>query len=654
MTVEEALKRQPQSRVVLARVQVGKKIVDWTEYDTGTDILYYYDFAKSVEGMRIDFGDSMIRTASQAALEAIDKDDQGFFWDESAARLWINPSSSGLAAGHVWDQAIALYSYHFGSEGKTTDNPDTYSSAPDEVQWDPRIIGTPGFRLSIPEEFGGIGQVGGGNLILNNGDGFFDNLTNVDWDSAWVDIYLGVDVGNITMSWDDYEKVCRFEVESWETNRETFTLRLKESSAAKDVSIPNETWNTDEFPDLHPDFVGDFKPIAYGEVEGATAVCVNNKTLEFRVAGHAIYAFRLFYDDGELIEVTSIDTNNASFIYSGWDGESEVTVDFIGKAGSDGFPISNSSDVVKDLLTTYLEADDSSSTEDLDLDSFSDARDYWVLGARRRPTREVHKYSANLYITNKGKLSKYVEDILADAWANIYRNRSGAWKLAYWKPVVSEGLERYTDGDVISMTRTVHNKASTSKVVVRYRESNRVKQVVELENEEWANRRGVSIHTIEEINTLLWERREADVRASRASYMLGKSTELWEVECGPRGLMLEPGDYIKIDSDDYGVDGVFEILEVDADYLGAVMNLVVSPMRGLQRRPLFLMETSATFPARLGGGSAANWSHIWSEDQKLWAEENGAYMPEGERQMVSDAASSPTYYPSTYRKTVLI
>ena len=116
--------------------------------------------------------------------------------------------------------------------------------------------------------------------------------------------FSGTEFPHGEMDFADYETLGVWRIERVEWG-DTLQLRLIESRARADVTLPGETWERSEFPNMFGDQEGLPKAIAYGEVFRVPCVCVDTTTNEFRAVGHEIAAFRGFYNPSGSIEVTS-------------------------------------------------------------------------------------------------------------------------------------------------------------------------------------------------------------------------------------------------------------------------------------------------------------------------------------------------------------
>jgi hypothetical protein len=74
-----------------------------------------------------------------------------------------------------------------------------------------------------------------------------------------------------------------------------------------------------------------------------------------------------------------------------------------------------------------------------------------------------------------------------------------------------------------------------------------------------------------------------------------------------------------------GIDGIFEVLAVQATPGQNSVMLTVGDNRGYKDRSGFWVGDSPTFPASLGGGSCASWDASWTAAQKAWARRNIGY-----------------------------
>jgi hypothetical protein len=196
-------------------------------------------------------------------------------WDYDGGKLWLNPISREDAADGFYQAAYTL----------------RYSSAPKtfrDLMWHPRIESVPNISLRIEPQFGGVGQVGGGSIVLNNGDGEFDLLSELVWSNGTAVLEIGFDLSGDEMDESDYQTVGKWGIDSVKLTEETFTLNLTEAKGSLNQEVPREIFTREEFPSINNDDVGKVIPRIYGRIFGSTPIVIDRSARKFKVAHHAI------------------------------------------------------------------------------------------------------------------------------------------------------------------------------------------------------------------------------------------------------------------------------------------------------------------------------------------------------------------------------
>lgn len=179
MTLTEALRYPNSRKVLLASITAGKRLVGWTNDGTYTNT-----WRVQLGGLRVaSVTENATALTSKVSATACNSADGSYYWDETADRLYVNPTASNANSSVI----VAIVQLGVGTFGKT---PRGISA--DQVYWS-RLLGVPDLSLRVPERFGAVGQVGGGTLVVANGDAWAERLGELDWDAGRVSLKLGVD-----------------------------------------------------------------------------------------------------------------------------------------------------------------------------------------------------------------------------------------------------------------------------------------------------------------------------------------------------------------------------------------------------------------------------------------------------------------------------
>lgn len=179
MTLAQALAYPNSRKVLLAAITAGKRLVGWTNDGTYTNT-----WRVQLGGLRVTaVSENGTALTARASAALCNTNDGSWFWDETADRLYVNPTASNANASVI----VATVGVGVGTFGKTP-----RGIGADQVYWG-RLLGVPELSLRIPDRFGEVGQVGGGTLTVANGDGWAERLGELDWDAGQVSLKLGVD-----------------------------------------------------------------------------------------------------------------------------------------------------------------------------------------------------------------------------------------------------------------------------------------------------------------------------------------------------------------------------------------------------------------------------------------------------------------------------
>lgn len=222
-------------------------------------------------------------------------------------RLYVDPPSHSTLAENILAAKLAMRVSNLPRELR-------------DVFWEPRLLQAPNLSVRIEDEFGGVGQLGGGRMTLANHDGFFDGMLDLDWDAGTVTIEIGVDLSaNDADAMDeaDYLMLGSWRIETWEFREDTFLLQLRELKSRLSDKIPYETYSRAEYPALANDDVGKPIPLAYGRVHGVEPVAIDRESKRFKVASHRIRSFDGVRIEKAIEEVLSESLDSADLAQDG-------------------------------------------------------------------------------------------------------------------------------------------------------------------------------------------------------------------------------------------------------------------------------------------------------------------------------------------------
>jgi hypothetical protein len=297
----------------------------------------------------------------------------------------------------------------------------------------------------------------GGDVELNNADGFFDDFGDKDIYGAEVRIYYGSDTitavdisgGDSTTDYDiyaeggdsttDYDFLSfegkQFEVqytgtlEDYQITKSSITINFIDTRKFLSTKVPSTLLTKDEYPYLSDTNDGMPIPIGYGVIKRGVAYCVDEAATvsdyTFIFADHPVTSIEQVYVNDKTVAHGDEDLANATFTISDTDYESgdKVTIDFT------GYDIENPLDILKDILinhTSLVYNNSFFNTTKWDSVTFSLSQriGLWIGEKKKEIVKIVEEISSTilgiLYIQGDGLYSFKLRDISASPVDTIY------------------------------------------------------------------------------------------------------------------------------------------------------------------------------------------------------------------------------------------
>ena len=262
---------KPTARIVLLLdVTAGLWCRAWVIDGTHTNS---YKVATTLEVTAVRWNQSTLLTQrSSAAL--VDANVSSWHWD--GAILWVRPPG-GESIFETTVQAVVSFFW--------SNHPRIISNR----YYDPRLKSCPNLSQRIEPKFGGVGQIGGGDITLVNNDQFFDALMDLQWDAGSIVLKVGIDTHQAEAA--SYQTMATWAAEDWKLNEQDFKLRVIEPAAVALSKLPIDVYTREEFPFIDTSDIAKPIPIAYGYLYGISPVVINPGAKQFKIAGHAIRDF---------------------------------------------------------------------------------------------------------------------------------------------------------------------------------------------------------------------------------------------------------------------------------------------------------------------------------------------------------------------------
>ena len=620
MTVATDLVHPDLNKIMLAEVVCGQQLTIWALYSESPQLTTYYSTtAHNV----IDVEENGTSLISRASIALVSANAGSYYYDSVNDRVYVHTIAS--ADAHTVT-IQAMLQFYYSDAGKPINS----------QYYEPRLEAVPNLSSRIEQNFGGISQISGGQMTLSNADGFFDDLVNFEWDAGSVTLMLGTEVNGVVMSYGDYETIGTWLIGDWTLSDTKLSMTLSEYKIKIKKKIPFTFYDRATYPNIENGDIGRPIQIAYGIIKGASPVLIDVGLIKFKIAGHAINEFeqvRILSESTEEWEIKSFETTdlaNGEFTLAeaDWVYNQRVAIDFKGKERSAGVLMDNASDIVKDILDTYL--GETASTNDA---SFTTAYNRLHGGSIFKST-DLKTYRAlGIYIWETQQVSEIIEKINMSVGSYLFANTEGEFIYRVFWPSKSEGLKEFDDKVIIEFSEVTEtlNIFSKSRITYDHRYVREWSEFKEFENTESQYLHDESSLRLTEKETYLYDSDDAEILAERVINYEGKPLKKYMITVPAReSLLLSPGDAINMTYARHNIEGVFEILEVRHNLVGGTSSLVLGDSHGLKDESGFWVNDSDTLPVRFAneagyGAASLVWNDNWSDAIAIWAIQNVGY-----------------------------
>ena len=555
-------------------------------------------------------GTPLTSRASSALVEA----NPGSYYHTGSVLYVSAPTGTPFAK-----TVIATCKFYFASKPKIFN----------DIFYDPRVKSVPALSLRIEEEFAGVGQVGGGNLVLLNGDKLFDARDEFLWDYGRATIKFGTDTPQTTMAYADYQTIGTWLVEYWTTGYGDFTLKLKELKSRLLKMVPVDFYTRANYAQADDGIFGKVIPRAYGTIFGAKPALINTSTNRFKVAGHAIWdlsSVRIKIG-GVWTSSTfaSTDLSLAEFtLGSDWESGREVAVDFIGRTNADGSQMVNAADIVTDLLAVIGETD-------LNTSAFTAAEARLDVGLTNDGLRNTLR-RVSLYLDSQKNVLAVLGEINSLIGSYLFCNASGQWTYGVFEPTRGEALTVFDEIDFTTFEPLTDISEVPSEIVGKYAERradgwSEVESLEATENQYLHGQPSAvplakTLAFIKRADVLYWLQRE--LLMARSGLKTYRMTLCWQA------MLKLPGDQVRVTDSRTGFDEVLEILHFSSDLLEGRVTLLLGNLRAFARTTGFWVADADVLPNRFAGetgygAGSVVWNASWSTTIKNWAKQNVGY-----------------------------
>ncbi|MEE8465323.1 MAG: hypothetical protein V3S68_02530, partial [Dehalococcoidia bacterium] len=306
-------------------------------------------------------------------------------WDPTTSRTVLgvpNAFGSKAYAGGLSFTAGGQASAIYLSDKGFTSNPD--DAFPANIYWEGRLqtgynFGASLFRGEEPE---GRSEVGMGEIVIANPDGFYDNTFKLGWDGRTLEIWTGEDL----QPFSTFTKRIEATVERIEWGEGTVTLKVRDKRFNTGRPIAFSLYGGTGGLDGNSDIAGQPKPQVYGEKYNIRATLVDPANLIYQVHDRLMQSILAVRDkgvalnsDGDVSTVSILTATVSSGAYTtslstgvfklGASPAGLITVDARGDAL--GGYVSTTAAIARRIVTTRLTGQQLADPEDLNVSTIT-------------------------------------------------------------------------------------------------------------------------------------------------------------------------------------------------------------------------------------------------------------------------------------------
>jgi hypothetical protein len=283
--------------------------------------------------------------------------ESSFYWDGSSKTLYVHlPNHS----------RPELFIMKLGSAFGFRMNGTNSFSYVNNFIYDDRILSISPISKSKDSFFFGKVSFDGGQVVLSNHDGYFDNLINTNrFYGASARFYFGTE--NLTIS--EFRKIFSGYIRNIKLNINEVTFDIVDEREKLSKNISENYLSTVSYPDLKDEDIGKLKPVVYGKCKRVPTIIVTEGRSSTKTGNHTGIVCDVTTNDYGIKKVEKIyigDTKNFSTASTKWSYNSlngnillstsiykpgeKVLADVHGYTDADGNLIENALDIIKDLL----------------------------------------------------------------------------------------------------------------------------------------------------------------------------------------------------------------------------------------------------------------------------------------------------------------
>jgi hypothetical protein len=257
---------QASEKITLAHVQAKKRLVIWQ--NEGGDI--YSKFVPYfVVGIALG-SQNLVSVNNVGNLVA-----GTFYYSPEEGKVYIfNPASENP------DENEIIVTYRLFFANSTLDQTWNFDPAEKQVLYQGRIISAPEYKHKIGIDQNLVSLVGKGNLVLQNNDGYFEDIyDSLIFENQTISIYSW----NRQLPFDDVDLIFEGKVTDKKYTSEKVTFIVKDSIFDFAQNVPQRVYDNND--NVNDSIKGRYKRWVYGRVDGLRAQSIDQIGEGYEIAG---------------------------------------------------------------------------------------------------------------------------------------------------------------------------------------------------------------------------------------------------------------------------------------------------------------------------------------------------------------------------------
>lgn len=455
----------------------------------------------------------------------------------------------------------------------------------------PRIISTPKVEKRIETFFGKPIQRGGGTLVLNNADGYFDDLQEYTWSGNTVDITMKIAKPGDEFSAGETQTIGRYLMTDVTFTKERVNVKVEELTKHFEAGFPLRFFDEIADTNVYEENQGQHIPYVYGQVYAVKAFPVKKAGKIFQVADHPIHSIAnpkvRINGEWEPATINTTDYESARFSITNWEDGQDVICDVNGLVDGDGSLMNNPADIASHILTQMNFAT-------VNQASITNSKTYYDV-ATGFPFNRVDK-EVGLYISEPGKVSDIFQQINQSCQSYLRFNNLQEIEFKAWYPHKRTDISfAINDHELISYDLITSEKDIITELhsLYQFHEETDESKLVKVESQ-GKFKYNFGGERVREFKTRAATYRAALNIGQKVMTILGDELKLYRVRIKFRALPWLPGDQVRLNITRWGHNEIVEIISVSHDLMAGVTNLVLSNRRNWVRSSGWYASPSAT------------------------------------------------------------